>query len=83
MHFTVHAVLPEQMDQWVVEMKKSPNQLTLAAYGELLNQSVNDKPAFYAGVEPALFDSVLMLYMHSTGPVHPRANQLKIQYPAF
>lgn len=83
MHFTVHAVLPEQMDQWVAEMQKSPNPLTLATYTNLLNQSVGDKPAFYAGVEPELFNDVLHLYMSSTGSVHPRADRLKIQYPAF
>ncbi len=83
MRFTVHAVMPEQMDEWVAEMQKSPNKLSAEAYGQLLNQSVGDKPAFYAGVEDGLFENVLNLYMNSVGTVHPRANQLKIQYQVY
>lgn len=80
MRFTVNAVTPEQMQAWVKAMKKSPNKLSADAYGLLLNQSVGDKPAFYAGIESELFNNVLDLYMNSTGTVHPRANQLKMQY---
>lgn len=80
MHFVVNVVEPAAMDAWISDMQKSPNALTAAAYGDLLNQSVNVPPAFYSGVEPGLFENAMHVYMHSFGPAHPRANQLKIRY---
>ncbi len=83
MHFPVYAVQPQEMQDWVKEIKKSQNKLSNAAYGQLLNQSINDKPAFYSGVESGLFDNILNLYMESVGTDHPRANQLKLKYQVY
>ena len=83
MHFPVHVVEASQMQEWVAEMKRAKNNLSDEAYGKLLNESINDPPAFFAGVKPGLFDDVLALYMNSTGTEHPRRNQLKLKYQIF
>lgn len=79
MHFPVHVVQPAEMQRWVGEVKKSSYHLTNAAYKELLNPSVADKPKFFSGVTANLFNQVIMIYMDSTGYSHPRNNnQLKL-----
>lgn len=74
MRFVVHAVSPDQMQSWFAQMKNSPNQLTDAAYNELLKPSKADAPKFFTGVTDNLFQNVIDLYMHSSGPSHPRAH---------
>jgi cytochrome o ubiquinol oxidase subunit 2 len=76
MNFPVHAVTPEEMQTWINSVKQSKQALSAAVYQQLLVPSKADKPAYYAGVEPALFDNVIHLYMHSYGPKHPRAGLL-------
>lgn len=75
MHFAVHVVEPEKMQQWVKQTQQSSNHLTDAQYAALLKPTINDKPQFFSGVKKDLFDSVVHLYMHSVGTIHPR--QLK------
>lgn len=75
MRFMTHAVTPEQMQQWVNQIKQSPDQLTDAAYNELLQPSIGDQPKFFAGVSDNLFQNVINLYMNSTGTIHPREKQ--------
>jgi cytochrome o ubiquinol oxidase subunit II len=74
MHFVVHVVAADQMQQWLTQIKTQPNPLTDAAYNELLKPSVGDKPKFFVGVPSDLFQTVVNLYMNSSGPTHPRAN---------
>lgn len=81
MHFPVHVVQPNEMQQWVNEVKKSPNQLTEANYIKLLNPSIGSQPQFYSGVEKDIFDNVIHLYMNSLGAEHPRSNQAKFYNP--
>jgi len=75
MHFAVHVVQPEEMQQWLNQMKKSINHLTDAAYSELLKPSINSEPKFFSGVTTDLFQNVIATYMNSVGTVHPRDNQ--------
>jgi cytochrome o ubiquinol oxidase subunit II len=75
MHFVVHVVDPQQMQQWLAEVKKSPNHLTEASYRDLLNPTIGNKPQFYSGVPSDLFNSVITTYMTTFGNVHPRENQ--------
>lgn len=77
MHFSVHALPADEMQKWFAEIKKSPHQLNDTTYSALLNPSINDKPAFYSGVTPNLFQHAMHVYMQTFGPVHPRNNQLK------
>lgn len=72
MRFTTEAMLPEQMQQWVNQVKSSPNQLSEQNYAQLLNPTGNNKPQFFSGVAPNLFTNVMVTYMNSLGPTHPR-----------
>jgi len=78
MHFSVHVVQPDEMQNWIAQVKKSSNHLTNSDYMDLLKPSINDLPKYYEGIEPSLFDNVIQLYMHSNGNAHPRENQLKM-----
>lgn len=80
MHFEVHAVQAEAMENWFNEVKNSPNHLNEATYKTLLNPTINDKPQFFSGVEKNLLNRVMHIYMNSMGPVHPRNDQLKYKY---
>lgn len=75
MHFEVHVLTPEAMQQWFAQVKQSPQQLNDATYLQLLKPSKADKPMFYSTVPDQLYENVLMLYMNSVGTVHPRAKQ--------
>lgn len=77
MRFNVHVVTPEEMQQWVKETQKSADHLDGATYTQLLNPTVNNQPQFFSNVEKGLFDNVMMKYMHTFGPVHPRESSLK------
>lgn len=77
MRFPVHVVSTEAMQQWVNETKNSPNHLTNDVYTQLLNPTKNDAPTVYSGLPENLFDNVIMTYMHTLGPTHPRVNQGK------
>lgn len=80
MHFPVHVIEPEKMQLWVNEIKKSSNQLTEAAYKELLIPSTNEGPKFFASIPPNLFQNVIATYMHTFGTVHPRSSMTKIEH---
>lgn len=72
MHFDVRVVSPDEMTQWIAQTKQSPDQLTDVAYNQLLQPTINSAPSTFSGVPDNLFDNVLMLYMNTVGPVHPR-----------
>jgi cytochrome o ubiquinol oxidase subunit II len=81
MHFPVHVVEPDKMQQWISQIKKSPNRLTDAAYNELLHPSIGGKPQFFSGVTSNLFQNVLNTYLNTFGTVHPRENQANFNNP--
>ena len=58
-------------------IKSSKNKLTDAAYNQLLYPSIADKPKLFSGVQNDLFDKVIMTYMASIGPAHPRKNTIQ------
>lgn len=80
MRFEVHAVTPDEMQQWIMQTKKSTTKLTEETYTKLLQSSINDKPEFYSGIPKDLFQNVMDIYMNSTGATHPRATQAKFDY---
>lgn len=77
MHFEVHVVEPHVLQKWFLDVKKSPHGLTDTAYNQLLYPSIADKPKLFSNVKNDLFDQVIMTYMTSLGPLHPRENKIK------
>jgi len=77
MHFEVHVVEPQALQQWFEDVKKSPNTLTNTDYNQLLFPSIADQPKLFSGVQDDLFNGVIMTYMNSIGPVHPRENTIQ------
>jgi cytochrome o ubiquinol oxidase subunit 2 len=72
MRFAVQVVEPEVMEAWFRQIKQLPDRLTPEKYNELLIPSNANKPQFFSGITPNLFNNVIALYMHSVGPLHPR-----------
>jgi len=72
MHFAVQVLDSATLEHWFSDIKKSPNHLTEAAYGELLNPSIGNEPQFFSGIASDLFQKVIDTYMNSSGAVHPR-----------
>jgi len=77
MHFTVNAIPPEEMQEWINTTAKSANHLTMANYLQLVNPSLVEKPLFFSNVENGLFDYVVDTYMHAFGPTHPRGETVQ------
>lgn len=75
MNFTVHVVEPEQMQQWFNQTKSTSSALTDATYTSLLAPTTNNAPQYFSAAPSGLFDSVVMLYMHTVGKNHPRGQQ--------
>ncbi len=74
MHFKVYVVAPNLMQDWVDQIKKSPNELNDQTYAKLLTPTIGAPPVFFGSIKPGLFQQVITLYVNSTGEFHPRAN---------
>lgn len=79
MHFTVKAVMPEEMDAWVKQIKQASPNLTATTYETLLKPSVGDKPQYFSGVESQLFENTITTYMHTYSATHPRGDSSKFE----
>lgn len=79
MHFPVHAVTPQEMQQWLNQVKQSPDHLSAQVYDQLLNPTIKDKPRFFNGIPADLFNHVVNAYANTFGPVHPRSGHIKFQ----
>jgi len=75
MHFPVHVVDQGGMLQWVDQVKTSTDQLTDMSYSTLLKPAIGSPPQFFSSVTGDFFNNVLMVYMNTFGPVHPREIQ--------
>lgn len=82
MHFPVHIVQQEQMQQWVNQIKQSSSSLTDDSYTKLLTSTVDNKPQFFSGIPNNFFNDVMSVYINSTGTIHPRENRAKYNYMA-
>jgi cytochrome o ubiquinol oxidase subunit 2 len=72
MKFTARASSKADFDQWVQEVKLSPDVLNSAEYDQLIKPSENHPAAFYSATDSGLYDKVLMKYMGpSDGHSHP------------
>jgi cytochrome o ubiquinol oxidase subunit 2 len=65
MKFTARASSQADFDNWVQQVKQSPDILDLATYTKLLEPSENNKAALYSATEPNLYGTVLSKYMGS------------------
>ena len=65
MKFTARASSTEDFDQWVEQVKQSPDVLYTAQYNKLLTPSENNPAAFYSQAESDLFDTILLKYAGS------------------
>lgn len=74
MHFPVYVVLPEKMNNWLLDIKKSNYPLTDTVYRKLLNPSIRDKPTFFTEIKPDLFQNAIHTYLNTFGTTHPRDN---------
>ncbi len=74
MHFTTKVVSAPEMDAFIASVKASKLVLDTKAYDGLLFPSEGNKPTYYSGASPTLFDDVVMLYMKTFGTQHPRQN---------
>lgn len=63
MHFKAHVTSQAEFDNWVNEVKNSPNNLTTDAYKELSKPTQYVQPQFYGTVADNLFDNIVMKYM--------------------
>lgn len=81
MHFKVHVVEPDVLQQWFNQIKNTSNRLTETAYIELLKPSIGQGPQYFSDVPADLFKNVVDTYRHSLGTVHPRTNQAKFYNP--
>ncbi|MBI1172897.1 ubiquinol oxidase subunit II [bacterium] len=61
MRFKAHAVDGPDFDAWIARAKASGQTLDRARYLTLAAPSQNEKPAFFASVEPDLYDRVVNL----------------------
>ncbi|MDB5164472.1 MAG: Ubiquinol oxidase subunit 2 [Candidatus Saccharibacteria bacterium] len=63
MRFVATASTQNDFDNWVQQVKRSPNQLTSDTY-ETLAQPRKGYPAtYYASAQPSLYDDIIMKYM--------------------
>ncbi len=67
MKFTARVSPKYAFDFWVNDVKLSGKTLNEVEYQKLLKPSQNNPVVFYAGVDPSLYDKVLMKYMSSMG----------------
>ncbi len=70
MKFTARAGNAENFDQWVQEVKRSPEVLDAAAYQNLLKPSEHNPAAFYSVFEPDLYAKVISKYEGPEGHTH-------------
>jgi cytochrome o ubiquinol oxidase subunit 2 len=65
MTFTARASSPQDFNLWAQGIKQSTELLNTARYDQLLHPSESNSPAFYATVQPGLYDKILMKYKGS------------------
>ena len=63
MRFTARASSEAEFNQWVNEVKQSPNKLTVAEYQQLVKPSEKNPVTYYSSVREKLYDSIIMKFM--------------------
>lgn len=63
MFFKARASTPEEFNQWVKTVKRSPDKITLETYKQLVKPSYNDSVKYFSSVNKKIFDWVVMKSM--------------------
>jgi cytochrome o ubiquinol oxidase subunit 2 len=61
-HFIAIAKTPAEFENWVTQVRQSPQKLDAAAYAALAKPSAAHPVTYYSGVEPGLFDTIIRKY---------------------
>lgn len=59
MKFTAEAVLVDEFDTWVRNVRRSTSSLTTTTYQNLAEPSIPSEPVYYSSVEPNLFSDIV------------------------
>jgi cytochrome o ubiquinol oxidase subunit 2 len=74
MRFDTVATSQAEFDAWAARARATPERLNHASYAELAKDSVKHPVATYGDVDPALFGSVVVQYMHEPSMAMPPAS---------
>lgn len=69
MTFSVKSTSSRDFENWIAEVKKSPQKLTKDVYNELTKHAINKSIIFYSDVEKNLFQQIIHKYMYPAEPV--------------
>jgi cytochrome o ubiquinol oxidase subunit 2 len=61
-HFIAIAKTPAEFENWVTQVRQSPQKLDAATYAALAKPSAAHPVTYYSGVEPGLFDAIIRKY---------------------
>lgn len=71
MKFVAKASSREEFDQWVGQVRQSPNTLNFNEYDRLREKSRNNPVSYYSSVEDSLYGKIIMKYMVPSGATPP------------
>jgi len=63
MNFKVHVGSMDDFHAWIKTAQRSPKQLTMAAYNQLILPSENNPVEYFSSAEDGLFNAVIVKYM--------------------
>jgi cytochrome o ubiquinol oxidase subunit 2 len=69
MTFNAISTTQKEFEEWVTQVKKSPNSLTQEYYNELVKPSVNQSITYFSQVENNLYENLIHKYMYPTKTV--------------
>jgi cytochrome o ubiquinol oxidase subunit II len=70
MNFKVHVVSSADFDSWLSMVKKSPKQLTVAAYNQLILPSENNPVEYFSEPAKGLFENSILKWMGPMPGMH-------------
>ena len=62
MHFRVKVVEPDELQQWITQVKQVPQKLTDSTYEGLIQPSIASPVQYFSSVNPDLFKQIIMKY---------------------
>lgn len=78
MTFTVPATNNKDFNSWVIQAKKSNNELTYEKYNELAKPSKDRQVILYSNVDNKLYDKVIMKYMKPSA--EPNTSKMEMNH---
>lgn len=83
MKFSAKATSQKVFDDWVRQIKRSPNRLNINEYDALTAPGTNSTPIYYGATEKGLYDTVINKYMKANQGqegVHTHTGEQRIGY---